>query len=195
MTEKPANPTISIPNWLNNDFFELHLKKYFNDQKLQIVGFGIQSASADDVDYYSCSMYRVNVVLNRQSENDMIHLSVILKLPVSNDVALAALVANNVYKKEIEFYDQIVPKINEALVQPYETKQLFAECYGVCLVNDVLLLEDLAAKSYHTSSVYRGYNFDEAKLILKKLASFHAINAVLQQNQPNIFENFKHGSY
>lgn len=193
MTEKPANPTIFIPKWLNIDFIGLHLKTYFNDENLHIVRFDVRSATADDVNF-SCSMYRVNVIFNRQSENIVINLSLILKIPVSDEKALAALSANNVYEKEIEFYGKIAPKINATLAQIQETKQLIANSYGACPVNDALLLEDLAIKSYCTPSVYRGFNFEEAKIVLKKLASFHAINAVLQQNQPNIFENFKYGS-
>lgn len=195
MSEKPVNPSIHIPNWLNGDFFALHLKQYFKDQQLQNFRFEVRSAGADDANYYSCSMYRVHVTFCRQSEKNVSHLGVILKIPVSNETAFAVLAANNVYKKEIEFYNQIVPKINAALEQLNETKELFAKSFGSCLINDALLLEDLTVKSYCISSVYRGFNFDEAKIVLKKLASFHAINAVLQQNQPDIFENFKHGSY
>ena len=180
------------PKWLNGDFIALHLKNYFQDQKIQIVQIDVRSATKKGENFASW-LHRVNVHFVRESANDEINLNIIVKSIPMDSAILTELLNYNVYKLEIEFYNQIAPKINAALEQLNETKQLIANSYGVCLTNDVLLLEDLATKSYCISSVHQGFNFDETKIVLKKLASFHAANAVLQQNQPKIFENFKYG--
>lgn len=93
----------------------------------------------------------------------------------------------------MEFYDKIAPKINEKLKQLNETAQLVAEPYGVCRVNNAILFEDLKSKGYGIASIHRGLSFEETKIVLKKTALLHAINAVLQEEDPNIFENFKYG--
>lgn len=101
--------------------------------------------------------------------------------------------ANDIYNKEIEFYNKIAPKINKALRKLNESSQLLAESYGVSKEHDTIVFEDLKTKNYCISSIFRGFNFEEAKAVLEKAAIFHAINAVLQEEQPDIFENFKYG--
>lgn len=192
MAEKSANSVRFVPQWMNSDFFGLHLRNYFNDPKLNVVRLEVRSASADGENFAS-SMYRVNVTFTRHSETDVTNHSLIVKVPLSGETAVAATSENNLYKKEIEFYSEIAPKIGALLGQLGETKQLIANCYGLCPDKDALLLEDLTIKSYCMPSVFVGFNFGGAKIVLKKLAAFHAINAILQQQQPNIFANFKYG--
>lgn len=103
--------------------------------------------------------------------------------------------ANNIYTKEIEFYNKIAPKINQALEKLNETNQLIATPYGVCVGNNAILFEDLTSKGYGIASVHRGFNFDQAKTVLRKAATLHAIHAVLQEENSDIFENFKYGKH
>lgn len=120
-------------------------------------------------------------------------LSMVIKSAVTGEVAFEAMSENNVYHKEIEFYNNIAPKILQALTHLNEPRRLIAKPYGVCNLNSAILFEDLTLSAYRISSVYRGFNFDEAKLVLEKAATFHAINAVLQEQHPNIFDQFPYG--
>lgn len=96
------------------------------------------------------------------------------------------------FKKEIFFYEEILPKINEKLDDIGEA-ELFPEVIGVCRTNNVIILNDLLAKDYEAIPANRGLTIPEAKSILKKVALFHAICAVLQENRADVFENFKYG--
>lgn len=116
-----------------------------------------------------------------------------MKTALSGDFAFDVLSACDVYNKEIEFYDKIAPKIIAKYQQLNGTDQLLPDIFGVCKVNKAMVFEDLSIKNYRLASVQRGFNLIEAKMVLKKAAALHAINAVLQEEQPNIFENFKHG--
>lgn len=98
----------------------------------------------------------------------------------------------DVYEKEVEFYDKIVPKMNEKLKDLNEP-QLLAECFGVCKKRKIMVIEDLKAKGYHILAGQNGCNISETKAILKRVAVFNAIGAILQQEQPDIFANFKCG--
>lgn len=120
-------------------------------------------------------------------------LNIIIKTAVPGEFAFEALAANDIYNKEIEFYSKIAPKINQALKKLNEPAQLVPEPYGVCNENNAILFEDLCSKGYGILSVHQGLNFEEAKVVLKKAATLHAIHAVLQEQDPNIFENFKYG--
>lgn len=116
----------------------------------------------------------------------------VVKAAVSGE-ALGALSEFDIYQKEIEFYSKIAPQIKNVLKNLDETTQLTADVIGVCEENTALLLEDLAEKSFGLASIYQGLGLNDVKLVLKKLAIFHAINAVLQQDNENIFANFKYG--
>lgn len=98
----------------------------------------------------------------------------------------------DIYDKEIEFYGEIAPKISQKLSKIGEL-ELFAESFGVCRMRNILILEDLSANGYQVLPMKQGFNFDESSLILKRLATFHAICAVLQEETPDIFANFKYG--
>lgn len=120
-------------------------------------------------------------------------MNIVIKSAVTGDVALKAMSENDVYNKEITFYKCIAPKINEMLAWLHDASQLIAMPYGVCRTNNAILFEDLSPKGYRISSIYRGFTFNEAVIVLKKLATFHACNAKIHEISPNIFENFKYG--
>lgn len=46
-------------------------------------------------------------------------------------------------------------------------------------------------KGYGTIPIQREFDIPQAKMIFKRLATFHAICAVLQEEQPNIFDNIR----
>lgn len=121
------------------------------------------------------------------------NLDIIVKAAVAGELALKFMTASDVYNKEIEFYNKIAPKINNTLRKWNESSQLLAESYGVSKEHGTIVFEDLKTKNYCISSIFRGFNFDEAKAVLEKAATFHAINAVMQEEEPDIFENFKYG--
>lgn len=118
----------------------------------------------------------------------------VVKAALTSGVALESLLAHNVYDKEIEFYGEIAPKINKMLKKLNEPNILVAESFGVCKDDKVMLFDDLTLKGYCLPSIKRGLNIAEAKAILKRYATFHATSAVLQENEPECFANYKHGT-
>lgn len=117
-----------------------------------------------------------------------------MKEAVTDELALDAFLEFDAYHKEMEFYDKIVPKFDAKLKQLGES-ELFAEAFGVCKKKNVLILEDLSVKDYKSRPAALGLNVTETEAVLKKVATFHAICAVLQEEQPDIFANFKYGEF
>lgn len=196
MAEQSSRVTTMVgPEWLNADFIEAHLQTYFNNEQIKVVELGIRPATAPGENFVS-NMYRVQVNFTRTFEEVLpSSLSVIVKAALTGADTSELTLAFNVYKKEIEFYNVIAPKIKQALEKLNHTDQLIADSYGVCRRNDVILLEDLKAKSYCMPSAQRGLNFDEAKIVMEKAATLHAINAVLQHEHPNIVDIFNFGAF
>lgn len=119
-------------------------------------------------------------------------MHLIVKEAISDEISLEAFLQFNAYDKEIEFYEEIVPQINEKLQYLGEPK-LFPEPFGSCRSKNVLILEDLSVRGYGVQPTTQGFNIFQTKFILKKIALFHAVCAVLQEERPNIFANFKYG--
>lgn len=120
-------------------------------------------------------------------------LKMFAKLAITGK-SLDALLEFDIYKKEMEFYRKIVPQCNKSLEKLHDTSQMFAELFGTCETNTAMLIEDLSAKSYGLASMYQGLCLADAKIVLKKAATFHAINAFLRQQSEHIFEHFKYGN-
>lgn len=93
----------------------------------------------------------------------------------------------------MEFYGKIVPKFNQKLKILGEL-DLVAEPFGIWKKENILILEDLSAKGYQAQSPAQGFDVHETRAVLKRAATFHAICAVLQEEQSDIFGNFKAGT-
>lgn len=121
-------------------------------------------------------------------------MDLIIKEGVTNELVLNAFHQYDVYDNEMEFYGKIVPKFNQKLKELSEL-ELIAEPFGVCAEKNILILEDLSAKGYQARSPAQGLNEHETKAVLRRVAAFHAICAVLQEKEYDIFGNFKKGTF
>lgn len=119
-------------------------------------------------------------------------LDLIIKIALPDENALDVSLQQKMYDKEMEFYAEIAQKINQKL-RELDEPQLLAQCFGVCKSRKIMILEDLSANGYSVLPVQSGYSISQTKIILKRLATFHAVCAVLQEVEPNIFEHFKTG--
>lgn len=65
--ESEYNPYNS-PIWLNNQFLEKRLRKYFKDEKLKVVDFDARPATAKGENFASV-LHRLTVTLNKAPGN------------------------------------------------------------------------------------------------------------------------------
>lgn len=119
-------------------------------------------------------------------------VDVILKMDLSQ--MRNALTNFDVFEKEAQFYEKLAPKINEKLTALNEP-QLLPVCYGICRERRVMVIEDLCAKGYKKLHGPNKCNIVETRAILKRMAVFNAIGAVMQKEEADIFVNFKSGSF
>lgn len=115
-----------------------------------------------------------------------------MKEESSNEWTMKASAQFDIFDKETVFYCEIAPKINKRLNELGELK-LFPEMIGMCKSTKIMILEDLLADGYRVLPVKDGFNFDEMKALLKRIATFHAVCAILQEEKSDIFATFKYG--
>lgn len=98
-----------------------------------------------------------------------------------------------VNEKEMEMYQTILPCIHQLLQNSNYNQKIFADTYFVNHANQAMCFEDLTTSGYRMMVQRRGFDMVHAKMILSKLAKFHAAAAVLHERQPDIFRNFQQG--
>lgn len=119
--------------------------------------------------------------------------NLIIKTALEGELAFNVLSSLSVYNKEMEMYDKVLPKVKVMLQQIDKNEKMFADTVHVSYLHKAMVIQDLSLDGYHIKTTKEGYDFVHAKMILTKLAKFHGICAILQQRQPNIFQNFKYG--
>lgn len=117
-------------------------------------------------------------------------MSIVAKETLCDELAFSILSSLNALDKETDFYNRIAPRIKEQLWKLNEMDSLIPDTYGVCRARNVILFEDLLTKNYGTR---KGFSIDDAKIVMKKLAAFHATSAKLQEEKPHIFKNYCDG--
>ncbi|XP_037041987.1 uncharacterized protein LOC119078526 [Bradysia coprophila] len=193
MTSTSDDAKLVLPIWLNNQFIEEHLQQYFQDDHLKVLNF-VAKPATEKVENFAGILYRLTIKLNKApGHHQSADLSIIAKLTLRGNFAFDFLSSLNAIEKEFHFYSHIAPKMKKCANELMGPSRFLPEVYGVCEINGVLLLEDLAAEDYCTISVQNGYDLDAAKVALQKVAAFHAINALIVQREAEIFESYGGG--
>lgn len=98
-----------------------------------------------------------------------------------------------VSEKEIEMYQKILPRMSQLLREANFERKIFADTYFVSHVNQAICFEDLSVGGYQMVTDKKGFDMEQSKMVLTKLAKFHAAAAVMQEQQPDVFRNFHSG--
>lgn len=115
-------------------------------------------------------------------------------MAVSGESAFEALTELNVYDKEMEMYEKILPQLKGLLLKAGANRKIFADTIYVSQSHKAILFEDLSIKGYRSKCDRDGFDMTHAKAILSRLAKFHAAGAVLQEQHPDIYRSFNHGN-
>lgn len=98
-----------------------------------------------------------------------------------------------VYDKELEMYDTILPKVNDALNISGIPENIFANTVYCCYKKKAIIFEDLSLRGYRMPKRSNGLDLEHSKILLRNLAIFHASCSHIRELNPDIFKNFKHG--
>lgn len=110
-----------------------------------------------------------------------------------NSYGLNLLLKFNVYHKELEIYEKILPQVRSLLNDALCDNDMFASAFYVNYAKRAIFFEDLSLKGFRMAERCNGLDVLHSKIVLNKLAKFHAGCAMLQARQPDVFRNFKRG--
>ena len=158
----------------NNDF----IKSIINIPSIKDIKLSEGCSGGDN---FSSKVYRI---LIKSSDGDH---SLIAKC-ISYEGERAFLGTMDIHGKEIFFYKEVLPQMQVVLGDNLFLAPKYFYSKGE--PEKIIIIEDLLVKGYQIADRVTGLNFDEAKIVLEKLAGFHAASAVAALKSPEIKEKY-----
>lgn len=177
------------------DFNKVLPKDILNGNEIVDLKISRLTAAGDN---YGSTMLLVDVDLKNVKTGKVNTLNTVAKTVPTNEFIVQMFQPEITFNKEIELYNTIIPTLQQ-FQKDHGIKDVIdfvPKFYGGRLgleegkydQNAVLLLENLKIEGYVTENRNVGFDFSTTKLILQKLAQFHAIPLALKLKKPKEFE-------
>lgn len=190
-----TNAYSTLPKWLDDIFIQKCLQQKYSGQEVIVHNFTTSAATAKGENFLS-DLIRVSVNYSNadtESKNAQT-LSLIIKVECGDPNVLESISFMNLYGKEMDMYEIILPKIKSLLERYGEYEKMFPDPFAVKRENGAIVFEDLAVNDYSICKTKFGYDMEHAQQILIKLAKFHAANAILEEEYAEDYQQFRKGS-
>ncbi|KAK3873165.1 hypothetical protein Pcinc_021802 [Petrolisthes cinctipes] len=137
-------------------------------------------------DNYACVVSSVQVQYSLNQEN--MEVVYIAKLNPCRHVKEYEEMTYAIFRKESEFYLNLVPELNSVLTEVGQEALRFPKCFHGCMDKnkEIILLEDLRPQGYQMFDRRRGLDVAHITLILKELGRLHASSRLLQAKTPDL---------
>ncbi|KAI8044443.1 hypothetical protein M5D96_000602 [Drosophila gunungcola] len=157
-----------LPSWLTEEYIQKALQDFLKDPKLRVQKVWAKPATEKGENFVGV-MTRVYVDFV-QGDGSEQKKSYILKQ------AAKLFEEYDVYNRELEMYDVVLPKMAKILREADFNEKLMAEAIIVDRERTIMILEDLAPLRYTNAD----------RLVLDMLAKFHASAIILNQREPDL---------
>lgn len=179
-----------IPSWLDNSYLCSALRSKYNDTSIQVANFHVQAA-AKKGEFFSSEMFRINAITSTGVQHRLI-----LKKPHESKERAEAIEEYHFFGKEIQFFTEFLPEVNEILRSVDEWEELCPQLIYCDIERQVLILEDLQVKGYASGERENRIPREGVQILMRKLAKFHAAMMTLNQRKNGAFEKMDTlGSY
>lgn len=187
--DKPPIILNTIPEWLNNDFFQKALIKKYKSSLIKVSDLSIVSISGNGENYCS-NMFKIEIKYELSGKN--LIENVVIKTEPSNEMISMM----ELFPKETEMYESVIPAFEKLYEDAGEKVQFAPKCIetGTEPIK-YLLLEDLTKQNFRCEDRRAGLDMQHTKAILEKLAKFHAASAVYYEKNGPYSELFDEGMF
>lgn len=186
------------PTWLSDSYLEEVLRVYLQVRTVRIKSIDVKPATANGENYASV-MTRIKIsynITNGATTPAQSHLSFIVKCSYENDPFVANIMNGyDIYNTEMKMYEQILPQLSQIQKEVGDNEQLFANTLKVDFERSTIIFEDLTEKNYVLADRLKGLDKIHARLVMKKLAKFHATAAVLNERLHGALEKYQRGLF
>ncbi|KAK9512710.1 hypothetical protein O3M35_001075 [Rhynocoris fuscipes] len=159
---------------------EVILKRHYKNNCIYKVLRADSELATKKGDNFTSELTRVklDVLLNSGKRTKD---SVMIKEELQNDFAKIMYRNMNLYPKEISVYRDILPHLEDIMLEYGDrTGPLWGKCIDYKPYN-LIVLDDLAKYGYIMVDRTKGLDWKHSELVVRGLAKFHAITAILYQ--------------
>ncbi|XP_055382835.1 uncharacterized protein LOC129612988 [Condylostylus longicornis] len=173
-------------SWVTKEYLQDILRSYKQDCTLTIEKLKF-SPVTEKGESYGGVITRAEIEFASEKNLRSI-INVVIKTAFEdNKFAMNILQDFDVFNREMKIYNDILPKLNNLLKDAKIDEFLFGEALHIDFENFTMIFEDLCSKNFKTANRLNGLDFQHAKISIRKLAKVHAAAAVLNEQNPTIF--------
>lgn len=178
---------LALPKHLNTELLENALKNAFPGKSVKVINFYTKPAVASG-DNYTSDVFRV--LVDFQIENfEPKQIGLIVKYMLETDGIFEFHNDFKFFVKEKEIYSNILPRISKMLNEDFAPK-----CHYIMdKPSKVFVMEDLKDSGLIVLDRQAGLDLEHCKLVVTKLAKFHASSMIIAQNNPELMKSFDFG--
>ncbi|XP_037921006.1 uncharacterized protein LOC119657908 isoform X2 [Hermetia illucens] len=169
-----------IPEYLDEQFFKGVLTNQTGSEDVKLFSLDFSMGSSPGENYFSF-IYRVQVVYTLKGSGNIETNFIVKSIPL--DGAREAFVEFDIFNSEKVMYFDILPRIENCL----DNMKIAPKCYYVTS-NPIatMVLEDMKVPGYRIADRVKGLDLDHSKIILTKLAQYHAGGMLLLEKEPSL---------
>uniref|UniRef100_W8BND4 CHK kinase-like domain-containing protein n=1 Tax=Ceratitis capitata TaxID=7213 RepID=W8BND4_CERCA len=173
------------PTWLDHTYLTKILQKYTENQLKGIISFTKAPATKKGENYAS-SMHLVTVKYNTTAEPGVLkEINLIVKSRLEEELFSQIEEDLNIFLREAQVYNRIMGAAEELLRSVNDETRFGPK--AIFVDERIIVQEDLKIQGFSIQNVKTGLNFESCRLIVEKLAKFHAVTMVLYQKNPDLF--------
>ncbi|XP_055688311.1 uncharacterized protein LOC129792918 [Lutzomyia longipalpis] len=175
----PAGSEVERPEWLNEEFFvEIYAKDAHFAGKKFTTKINSCTSVVEIGDNYTSTMYRVNVEAtfeSGESQTDNFIVKAMIHL-------VEAFKEFSIFPIEIEAYEQALPAFESYWREIGQNVVFSPKClHTVSDLKEIIVLTDLRPQGFVMANRFEGLDLEHAKLLLSKLAKFHASSVIYKE--------------
>ncbi|CAO1335686.1 unnamed protein product [Diamesa hyperborea] len=171
----------TIPQWMNNSFFERVLRNSQGDKTLTISNICVVK-SENSGEHNASTIYKATVKFSSKFNNDAL-IKLVVKI-------VNSLSDSNSFDTELNMYLNTIPDMQRLLSQNGEKIELAPRLlYSAKEPVSVLVLEDVTMNGYGLS--LEPLNYEETLFVTSKIAKWHAASMFMDRdtNSVHYYEN------
>ena len=145
---------------------------------------------------YGGFLTKVQVLYNFKNDQQQEEKHFICKTSYEEDeFAKEKLKEYDIFNREMNIYEQVLPKLNDLLKEIDDSDRLFPSVLHIDYKRQALIFEDLTVQGYVMANRIQRLDMDHVKLILRKLSKMHATSAVLNERNGGYLEKYDRGFF
>ncbi|XP_053671390.1 uncharacterized protein LOC128721643 [Anopheles nili] len=193
-----STPAVNLPEWMTKEYFvdAIATKLDLSSNSFTITDLDVRPAT-ESGDNYASILYRVRVTVLVQDTGAQTDVSLIVKALPNLGLSEEMIQQMNLFPKEMAMYTKILPAFEKLYHERGREDVVFGPR---CLKHstsptDVIVLEDLRERQYTMANRRQGMDMNHTRLVLRRLAMFHAASAVHYQRYGSFGELFREGMF